>query len=279
MKRITTQILTPRHINVNEKYPTWGLAGYSSSEEARNNGAFDMQQASPSEIQQGIDIFTSSNMLSSDFILTYAAIIPLYQGPEHPVLQNNLLLRYVRNNGENSQLGGEHISAVIDLDNQCIMSACRMLSECNDDDAVTPDIAFKKASAFLQQYASDLQINNIPELPLPQGFSKGEGVDVFTNDDKVGYTLGQLELLWIGGHNEKIVTGDCEQTHGMKVKFRFTDGSARYAWVIIDKASLPHVFERNIFWDFDNVKRGTQMWLNDVWLQAHHIDLEKYRMA
>ena len=75
-------------------------------------------------------------------------------------------------------------------------------------------------------------------------------------------------------HPETITVDDkASQTHGIKVKMRYDDNSKRYAWCIVDKTKQVHVFERDIYWDFDKGSRETQLWLHDGWLAAHSIKL------
>ena len=37
-------------------------------------------------------------------------------------------------------------------------------------------------------------------------------------------------------------------------------------------------FERDLFWNFDQFKRETQMWLHDKWLETHKIFLTPINM-
>lgn len=277
-----TRIRSPHHINFSEKYPSWGLAGHATKEEAKVAGAFNIIPASPSQTLKAKAVLSGLSPLapiSEGFVLASAAIVQHQQGPKHGAL-TGVLLRYTKSG--DLELGGEHISFVVSLSDNKLLGMARMLEKCDGADWVTPSLALATSLKFLKEVASDLVgIDKLAELPLPEDLTKGQGVDIFDGKTKApGFSLGAVSVHWIDDHAEKLKVGMSDrETHGMKVKMRFNDNSERYAWVIVDKESDIHVYERNIFWNFAEFKRETQMWLHDGWLQAHGIELPNHQFC
>ena len=85
--------------------------------------------------------------------------------------------------------------------------------------------------------------------------------------------MGDISILWVGNHEEVIKTSSSVKVIGKKVKLQINDNTHRYAWIIINDLGVPQTFERDIYWDLDNFKRGSQMWLHDGWLLEHNISL------
>lgn len=274
VRRAVAVVRTPHHINFAEKYPTWGLAGSADAATAAAAGAFAITLASSEQIvlaKTTVASLSSSVPVSSGFKLACAAAVPHYQGPEHEA-RAGVLLRYTRS-GE-PDIGGEHISYVVDAENGVLLGAVRMLSTCDGSDFVAPDTALATTVKFLKQAAPDLVDADVtPEIELPDELPKGQGIDLTDSETaSSGLPVGAVAVHWVDDHAEVLGAGE---THGMKVKMRFIDDSERYAWVIVDKDSAVHVCERNIFWNFAEFKRETQMWLHDGWVVAHGLELSR----
>lgn len=244
----------PHHIDFDDQYPVWGTVGNKL-----------VKTASLDQIQMAKQVL--DHMIPAGFELSQQGLVSHYQGPVHEPIEG-VLLRFTA--AGNVCLGGEHVSAVVDLDVGHIVGFCRMLPDCEGSitERVEPHIALQKAFEFLKKEAPDLvTIDDCPEFSYPEDYLGG---GISFSDAPID--LGCVSLLWIDGHTEKFHdTITRPDTYGMKVKMRFNDNSERYAWVIVDKNSEPHVFERNVFWDFNKMQRETQMWLHDGWIMSHDI--------
>ncbi len=144
------------------------------------------------------------------------------------------LVRFERINGQNTGLGGEHFSMVVDAAQSRLMGLTWLDQSQTATRLPSNKIAHTFAQEFLQTYAPDL------------------------------YT--QVELLWIAQHDEIIqVANQALRVSGTKVKMRQTDG--RYTWVILNNNEQVMTFERDIVWNFDMSKRTTEKWLHDYWIK------------
>jgi hypothetical protein len=267
--------LKERHtINMQQAYATWGLAGCGCKELAVHAGVLTAQLATEDEIRAGVEIFLCLGVGAPSFKRSFAAMVPHYQGPNCPA-KRVLLLRYTRT-GE-IELGGEHISATINLDDGKVLGYCRMLKECDGRSFVDINTALRCAFHFLKSYASDLcAAQDPPLINLPPGVCQGQGISFDSKtegtDFEPGFSMGKVSVLWVDDHQEVLSChGKVFETHGMKVKMSLNDHSGQYAWVIVDKFAKVQVFERNIYWDFNDMRRDTQMWLHDGWLQTWEI--------
>ena len=242
------------HINFNEKYPTWGMKN-NLSQQITCRDHLDQCQV------------IAGDYVPKDYRLHCAHDVSHYQGPKYPAVKTTLL-RFTRNGELN--LGSEHISLSINLDDAKIYGFCRMVKSCiaTREQQLKPLNALQKAFPYLKKIAPELvTIDQCPEFSYPDNRQQG-GV-CFTHQP---INLGLISILWIDTHAEKFYQQcDYADTCGMKIKMRFNDDSERYAWIIIDKQGKPQVFERNIFWDFDQMQRETAMWLHDGWLIAHNL--------
>jgi hypothetical protein len=263
------------HINFDDMYGAWGLAGNKDSASAIGAGVIRVTQTTESQRHFGEEMIRRLDIDLLEFFLACTAIVPYYQGPLNAEIEA-VLLRYTKT-GE-PELGGEHISAIINLHNGELLGLTKMLKQCDGENFVPHNIALNCTIAFLKMVAPELvTIADRPSLLMPEDIELGDGVNISTihetGEESLGFSLGEVTVCWIDDHIEKLKNDDGVQfeTHGMKVKMRFNDESERYVWVIVDKNSNIQVFERNIFWNFSELKRETQMWLHDGWLRAHHI--------
>lgn len=256
------------HINFDEMYPAWGLA-------ENQNKALNVQAATPDQVNAALTHIEALDVNLENFKFVHTAIVAYYQGPKHPKIQA-IWLRFTKTGEMN--LGHEHISFLFDTNNWQLLGLTRMLERCDNKTFLSPNEALSKAFTFLKKNAKDLVgIDGVPGISIQDTLASGEGVDLNTmDDDKItqpGISIGEVSVMWIDDHAEKLLSEDGKATevHGMKVKMRFNDGSERYTWVIVDKYGDIQTFERNIFWDFEQVRRETQMWLHDGWLATHEL--------
>lgn len=190
--------------------------------------------------------------------------VDYYQGVNLASI-NAVLLRFIRKDGKNNQLYGEHISLVFDLDNKRLLGMTKMKMPLIDVGWVTYQYALEKALMFLHGFAADLVDTNI-EIPILTSADINVKLEF-----KPAIQLGRLELNWIGLHAEKIIVDNQELIiRGIKVKTYIPD-TKLWAWVIIAPNGELITFERNISWDFTRMQRQTQMWLHDGWLDAQVI--------
>ncbi|GAB3768101.1 hypothetical protein [Microlunatus parietis] len=141
----------------------------------------------------------------------------------------------IRHQPDGHRLGGPHASLVLD-DSGTILGFTRLAggagAELPDEEA-----AREAALGFLQRVAPD-------------------------------YAAG-LSVEWVDQHDEAITLRDgiAHTVSGIKVKLHHDDG--RYAWVIVGPDAQILTYERDITWDSNQGRRGTQMWLHDSWIAAH----------
>ena len=257
-------------------YIAWGLSNLSLAD-AKKSIFTHIDNTVPEDLVYPQKL--ASTLVNLDhLVLASSGKIKIYQGPNNGMLEA-MLLRYTKDGALN--MGNEHVSFIIDGKNKALLGLVRMLEECDEQHFVMPNEALKTAHHFMRNHAPDLvTITESPDIVIPEGYHQDAGVNIETitdNTSTLGVSLGNVAVIWIDDHAEKLNVGDrvCE-THGMKVKMRFKDKSGRYAWIIVDKNGCIQVFERNIFWNFDKYKRETAMWLHDGWLIKHNISLPIY---
>ncbi len=239
-------------------YPTWGLA--------ENTDLFPAEiimQLSIEKIATAVGILTKHVNLTG-YALKNSGGIKHYQGKNLDALQL-VWLRFERADKKNNGIMGEHISATIDVAKHKIMGFTRMQAELLGDAFVSHQLALTKAIEFLKLAAADLVPHDvvIPEINSLHSGSRYE----FSPELKIG----NVEVHWIDDHKEDlIIEAQPIAVHGMKVKM-FIPLTNLWAWVIVDKNGEIETFERNIFWNFKEFRRETQMFLHDKWLDAQGI--------
>ncbi|MDX5595685.1 hypothetical protein [Pseudovibrio sp. SPO723] len=152
------------------------------------------------------------------------------------------ITRAERIDGENSGIGGEHISQVVS-DNGKLLGYVRMTKEMAQP-AKLPDqeTAHAVAMEVLREHA--------PEL------------------------LEAHKVHWIAPHDETITVMENGERKtltltGMKVKMRATTSDKLWFWVIVGPNEQVMVFERDIYWITIPGRRRTEKWLHDSWLAEH----------
>lgn len=241
-------------------YPNWGLAEKSSSPTVKL-----MRPVSMQETEQAVLVLKQFVNLDG-FELRKAGMAEHYQGNAIDPAKV-LFVRFERADNQNSGLGGEHISATVDLTSNRLMGFTRMQATLTGDHSVSHQVALDRAVDFLKVAAPDL----VPEksVSIDVGSQKVSSKMDFSPE----LNIGNLEVHWIGDHKEDIkASGDDVEVHGMKVK-TYIPSNQLWAWVVVDKQGQIETFERNIFWNFNEFKRETQMWLHDKWLDAQQIVL------
>lgn len=147
-------------------------------------------------------------------------------------------LRYEREDGLNTGLGGEHFSLLIAEEGGLLGSthfAQDLISAALPDERE----AYRHAVAYLEEHASDL--------------------------------IDGLSLQWIEPHGEMFLVDDghggksARTLTGMKVKCR-NSKDGRYFWVIVGAQGQVLTFERDVVWDFLRAQRQTEKWLHDSWV-------------
>ncbi|WMI97508.1 hypothetical protein RBU55_18215 [Pseudomonas chlororaphis subsp. aurantiaca] len=151
--------------------------------------------------------------------------------------EQGVLTRYVRTDGRNARLGGEHFSTLVS-DSGVLKGFANMSLDLVGKPLPSRERAEEIARLFLQQHAPDL--------------------------------IERMKISWIEPHDEPLkVTHDGREKvvtlSGMKVKARnLADG--RWFWIIVGSDGKPMVFERDIVWITFPGKRKTEKWLHDSWL-------------
>lgn len=141
--------------------------------------------------------------------------------------------RFEKANGENSGLGGEHFSLVVNAETDTILGFTKMDGGLAEGDLPSRDEARRVAMETFDSLAPGL--------------------------------APTLQVQWIEPHEETLlVEGGSVTITGMKVKCR--QNSGKYAWVIVGPGGDVITFEREIIWDSGMSRRATQKWLHDSWL-------------
>lgn len=240
---------------MNTDYQTWGLA-----ENTENSEAITIKPLSPKYIKIALNI-TNQILDIKNFQVKYSGLIEHYQGKN--IRSKKLAwVRLEPSDEKNPRLHGEHISATVDLNTLQIIGFTRMEKHLSGEIHIYHQTALNQAVEFLKKFASDL----MPEETItPELDSKTEF------DSKL--SIGKIELHWINQHSEEIILNQEKiQIHGMKVKM-FIPETQLWAWVIVDKTGNILTFERDIFWNFGQFRRETQMWLHDNWIAVHNMKL------
>lgn len=251
------------HKAITFDYPTWGLAEQSASPDVKS-----VKPLLPIQTEQAMRALNEHKIDLEGFKLTNTSLVEHYRGKT--VAADKLaLVRFEREDKQNTGLAGEHISATINLATNKLIGLTRMQAHLTGDSNVAHQVALDKAVAFLKQAAPDLMPASASAPVLTTKLAGDAKMD-FEDDPK---KAGNIEIHWIGGHTEDVVAGnDNIKVHGMKVKM-YIPSTELWAWVVVDKEGDVQTFERNIFWNFTKFKRETQMWLHDKWLDAQKINL------
>ena len=243
-------------------YPTWGLAENSDLQPTQIVVLpFEKTVTAVAILSKYVDL--------TGFALKSSGIVKHYQGKDQISL-SLIWLRFERENGKNNGIGGEHISVTVDITEGKVMGLTRMQASLSGDAYVSHQAALTHAIEFLKIAAPDLMPKNAI-IPTINSLTPGTRID-FSPELKIG----NVEIHWINDHKEDVVVGLGEtEVHGMKVKM-FIPSSELWAWVVVDKNGNIETFERNIFWNFSEFRRETQMWLHDKWLSAQEIAMPNF---
>lgn len=150
-----------------------------------------------------------------------------------------VLTRYIRSDGRNRALGGEHFSTIVSSAG-VLKGFTHMSQDLAGRSLPTRQRSEAIARAFLEQHAPDL--------------------------------LPRMQISWINPHDEplKVQRGERQETialTGMKVKARNLADN-RWFWVIVGADEQVMVFERDIVWVTFPGHRKTEKWLHDNWLET-----------
>lgn len=149
-----------------------------------------------------------------------------------------VLTRYIRKDGRNKDIEGEHFSSVIAA-NGTLKGFANISLDLVSSALPSPERSQEIALTFLKEYA--------PEL------------------------LPRMKISWVKPHDEPIRVErsgryEIETLTGMKVKARnLADGL--WFWVIVGADEKPMIFERDITWIAFPGHRKTEKWLHDSWLK------------
>ncbi|MEM9243761.1 MAG: hypothetical protein AAGA27_06890 [Pseudomonadota bacterium] len=236
-------------------YEHWGLAG--SLRQLAHQKQFGQAEA--------LQLLARYCQDNDEFCLVSEQAVPYYQGAPLPSREVTLL-RFQRKNNTPITLGGEHISIVYDHNTNQLLGLTRMLSQLDGSDSISHQLALDTALKFLQTHAPDLLSTSIQAVQLVK-LPASKRI-VFSP----GLVFDKVTVNWIDYHKETIlVNNQVVEIYGMEVKLYIPEQSL-WAWVIVDNYGQVLTFERNIAWDFDRMRRQTQMWLHDAWLKQHHFN-------
>ncbi|MFP1626951.1 hypothetical protein ACLB9X_17635 [Streptomyces sp. 5K101] len=138
--------------------------------------------------------------------------------------------------GTPRDLGGEHITTVVGADGTLLGYTRMTAAAARAPRATDEDAARDAAFTWLKGFAA-------------------------------GYADG-LDVQWVNDHDEEVrdPAGAAHTITGLKVKTHHDNG--RYTWVIVDGDGQVITYERDVRWDSDAGRRGTEMWLHDKWIAA-----------
>ena len=186
-----------------------------------------------------------------------------FQGNGNPD-KELLLFRFNELPAKECELGGEHISILMDPMDHKIFGLMDLRITASKKVYTTPAAALKTAISFLKNAASDLIFSTTSLPEMPKHTTQSEEKITFNDHPKIGL----LELHWIGQHSEFIKNkNELLEIVGMKVKFYHRERNL-WLWVIVNQNNKVICYERDVFWNFDQFRRDTQMWLHDHWLIA-----------
>jgi hypothetical protein len=236
-------------------YKKWGQA---------DGAKFFIEIAASNVIEVALGVAQNQFDLS-DMRLDLSLKVESYRGPKLPAVQLVLLRFLKKNSPKKIQIGSEHLTVLIDINNKQLYGFTKMFYDAEVADHLLPhDQALDRAVSFIRHAAPDL----IPghEIKIPE-ILKCDLMSKLTFSEKL--VVGFVEIHWINKHYEDVViNGITQRIWGMKVKMFIPDENL-WAWVIVDAAGNIQTFEKNIFWNFDAFVRDTQMWLHDDWLKIN----------
>jgi hypothetical protein len=236
-------------------YKKWGLGDGSAA-------SLCIDKALTEEIKTGI-FFANQWIDVKGFTLVENGWVDYYQGSNH-ISERLLFLRFVPKN-KRPFLGEEHFSILCSLKNNQVFGFLKTLYVSNEvKKYLTHQEALNSAIPFIQKNNPELIPLKIV-IPKIQAAAPGTKINFSQKID-----LGNIELHWIGGHDETVHQD--QEKHvisGMKVKM-FNKQNKLWLWVVVAHNGEVIAFENNVSWNFLKGRRETQMWLHDEWLAAHH---------
>lgn len=243
------------------RYANWGLAKKQPSLES----VLATKQLSEEEILKAQEfLFENFKAFNpEDYVLVKANWVNYYQGDGLEILK----VAHVRFQKGISDLNllGEHVSFLLDLHQSQLLGFTHMEVNNTKKTYVTHQVALNTAIQFLKRYAPDLIPENTEFITI------GHKRDGSKMTFKETLNLGNIEVHWIGSHDEEIRgQGKKKKISGMKVKM-YIPFNQLWVWVVVDDQAHVQTFERNVFWNFKAFQRETQMWLHDHWLAEHKL--------
>jgi hypothetical protein len=220
-------------------YLAWGLAEGSFLPTANS-----LKPLSKIQVEQFTNIVSAYANLKG-FKLIRASLAEHYQGKNIEPAKL-VWLRFEREDGKNTGLQGEHISATIDINANRLIGLTRMQENLTNAFLVSHQEALDKAITFLKQAAPDLIPNAVASTIKLKAQPAGSKMDF----EETPLQIGNVEVHWIGDHKEDITShGKNVEVHGIKVKM-YMPANQLWVWVIVDKAGEIQTFERDVFWNF-----------------------------
>lgn len=235
-------------------YTKWGQA---------NGSKLCVEITSSSVTNEALDV--AQNIFDlSDLKLNTSLSVLSYRGP-HLSAVPLVLLRFVKTASTSKTLEGEHLTALIDVSSKQLHGFTKMFYEpIITDRLISHTEALNQAISFIQNTAPEMFSDNTIKIPK---FFECELSSKLSFSEKI--VLGSLELHWINKHYETVIIDKIlQQIWGMKVKM-FIPAKKLWTWVIVDAAGNIQTFEKEIFWNFDEFMRDTEMWLHDEWLKIN----------
>jgi uncharacterized membrane protein len=243
-----------------DRYARWGLAKKKPTLES----VLEIKKLSEDDIVKAkkflAEVFHGFNL--NDFVLLITNWVNYYQGDDRDNIKV-AHLRFQKKSNKALNLLGEHVSFLLDLNHLQVIGLTKMELINMEKTYLTHQEALNGAIQFLKKHAPDLMPENAECVTIGH---KKEGTKMTFKEP---LKFGNIELHWIGAHDEKVVIeGKKKKIRGMKVKMYIPE-SDLWAWVIVDNQGNIQTFERNVFWNFSAFQRETQMWLHDQWLKEH----------
>lgn len=189
-----------------------------------------------------------------------------FQGKNAPDLEL-LLLRFNTSDTKKNNVGQSHVSVLINPIDNKIFGYMDLRDSPSTIECTTHQAALQAAVLFLQKSAPDFIPQQIQLPSFPESKVQSEAKLTFDNHPK----LGVLELHWIGVHKEFVESKNgLIEIRGMKVKLFHRERNL-WSWVIINKNNEVICYERDVFWNFAESRRESQMWLHDNWRIIHKL--------
>ncbi|GAB1262273.1 hypothetical protein [Aurantivibrio plasticivorans] len=191
------------------------------------------------DFQQALDCLNDLYEVPEYFEVAYAQQVSMDRRPLW-------WMRFIKKDGTNNQLEGEHLSLLVDMFNSRLMGFTYLDSENASEESPDESRSSDMALSFMSKAAPDIYPNLSVKWVQPLSH-----VAKNPPHDSALYYVDQQ-------------SGEKQTLLGTRVKM-VDSATGLYAWVVVNENGEVLNFERDIHWSTLRGRRTTEVWLHDAY--------------